>query len=120
MAECYRCGAPIGSGEPRYRRDVYTGGSRGTWLSRRSFGLSARRYHGPRTLCAVCARKHDVRRMLIVVGVLALVLVSLIGGAVRHTTQTPEPAVAGARTDRNPPARLRVVVEAANIRAEPN
>jgi hypothetical protein len=58
---CYGCGRGIANGEPRFRRTVYTGDSRGGWLSKHSFGTTYRNYHGVRTVCQECAQRIDAR-----------------------------------------------------------
>jgi hypothetical protein len=58
---CYLCGNAIVKDEPRFRREVNTGRSAGTWVSRRSYGVGARQYFSVKTLCADCARQVDSR-----------------------------------------------------------
>jgi hypothetical protein len=54
MASCYHCGQ-YGS---QHRRNVNTGGSRGTHYGK-SISFSTRTYNGLRTLCAECAFSLD-------------------------------------------------------------
>ena len=58
---CYGCGKGIANGEPRFRRTVYTGDSRGGWPSKSSYGGMYRNYRGVRTVCLNCARRIDAR-----------------------------------------------------------
>jgi hypothetical protein len=125
MTHCYQCGAAIPPADPQYRRDVYTGGSQGTWLSRRSLGVSARRHHGPRTLCAVCAGRYDRATKVKVVAAIVIVLIALIAGASREPSHPRQATVAHAMTDSGgnvsaAALQLKVVSTAANIRAEPS
>ena len=55
MADCYHCGQTGSS----YRRNVTTGGSKGTYYGRKSITFSTRTYNGLRSLCANCAYNVD-------------------------------------------------------------
>src|SRR5260370_28055394 len=123
MAHFYQCGAAIPSDQPHFRRDVYTGGSRGSWLSRRSFGASARTYHGPRTLCAVCAGRHDRAAKIkgvVIVALVVLVLIAMIASGTRESGHPPQAPPDRAMIDNGVNVQLEVISEAANIRAEPS
>jgi hypothetical protein len=81
MASCYLCGKPKAS----HRRWVDTGASTGTFVSRRSFGVSVRQYTGLRTVCDTCAASLDahaakLRRSL--GNTLAFIVVATIIGTV--------------------------------------
>jgi hypothetical protein len=83
MASCYVCGAP----GARNRRWVDTGTSTGTFVSRRSFGVSARQYTGLRTVCDGCASALDTSarataRISRVCGWMAFVLVASVVDAI--------------------------------------
>jgi len=58
MATCYQCGRSVPA-DAGYRREVYTGCSRGNsigvWNRHLSYQVSRRRYYGVRTLCPWCA-----------------------------------------------------------------
>ena len=66
MPDCYTCGASIFSGEGR-RRVVKTGGSRRTYSGGRYSSSSNTVNFGPRTLCALCAKKHDRQGTVMVI-----------------------------------------------------
>jgi hypothetical protein len=54
MASCYHCG----KNGSQHRRNVTTGGSKGTYYGK-SISFSSRTYNGLRTLCENCAFSHD-------------------------------------------------------------
>lgn len=74
MASCYHCG----TGGASYRRNVNTGTSFGSWVSKRSYGSSSRSYYGLRSLCENCAARVDKWRHIkwtfiyIVIGIIML------------------------------------------------
>lgn len=55
MVNCYRCGGP----NANYRRTTFTGASKTSWTSRRSYGTGSRTYYGVRSVCEDCAREID-------------------------------------------------------------
>jgi hypothetical protein len=56
---CAGCGKTIHEGEPRYKRLMLSGFSEGPWVSRRSYGFSARAYQRFQWCCASCASTVD-------------------------------------------------------------
>lgn len=74
MASCYHCGK---SGA-NYRRNIMTGYSTGSWVSKRSYGTSSRNYYGLRTVCENCAARIDKRNAIKTTVVLVLVAICLL------------------------------------------
>ena len=74
MASCYYCGKP----KSDYRRNVSTGYSIGSWVSKRNFGSSSRTYYGLRTVCENCAADIDKARAIKTVFFLFLLSLGLI------------------------------------------
>jgi uncharacterized protein YgiM (DUF1202 family) len=119
MAHCFRCGSYLDPKQDQHRRRVYTGSSSGSWWSRRSSGTSIRRYRGYRTLCALCATRHDrFQRIKWVSFGIVVVLVIIVGvlqppaGGTRRTGNTTSQSTR--RT--GVPRRIRVAVDSANVR----
>ncbi len=119
MAHCHQGGAFIPADAPQYRRDVYVGGSRGSWWSRRSFGASTRSYHSVRTLCASCAKVHDTVRTIMAVLVIVGVLLLLVVGGDRGCCSSESTSSSSGIKTTHDAAVVTVEVDAANVRSAP-
>ena len=74
MAACYHCGA----GGANYRRNVSTGSSFGTFVSKRSYGSSSRTYYGLRTVCESCAADVDRQNLIGRIITLSIVIIVML------------------------------------------